>query len=558
MTRILFFGTHPRQFNGYSKVVYEISKCMHLDPNYKLTIFGFQNFHENANHRKDLPDDVFIYDAFANETPKTQAGFGISQVKEFVRLNKPDVCVVYNDMLVILQIVSQLKGIEGMNFKLVTYIDQVYLYQKKEYIDYVNKKADAAILFTKGWEDCIKKQGLAVPTHYLQHGFNKMSYYPIPKHIARQYFGIKPNDFVILNLNRNQPRKRWDVCLKAFAEIVSRHPNEPIKLVIATAVQGAWNLLEIFERELKKRDLTLEVGMKHLIMLDNPQRITDEETNILYNIADIGINTCDGEGFGLCNFEQAGIGIPQVVPRLGGFVDFFDDECAMLVDPKMAYYVDNTRDLVCGEALLCDYMDFVDAIDLYYTNKEIRHRHGVTARKKILQHYAWDDITNKLCDIVDSVTGKTHERRPKPTIVPVAAAPTVEEATNTELLQEVEKIDGSLLKAMAQNDKPAKTFSVTDGDNKPPVVAEVLEQAKPPQTATPEVAEEKKEKKDKKEKEKKDKKDPKKKKGKDKKALQKKLALLLAAIGDDESESESDSDQDGKNKDADSDSSDDV
>jgi len=30
-----------------------------------------------------------------------------------------------------------------------------------------------------------------------------------------------------------------------------------------------------------------------------------------YIIADIGINTCDGEGFGLCNFEQAGIGIPS-------------------------------------------------------------------------------------------------------------------------------------------------------------------------------------------------------------------------------------------------------
>jgi len=57
-----------------------------------------------------------------------------------------------------------------------------------------------------------------------------------------------------------------------------------------------------------------------------------------------------------------------VVPRLGGFVDFFDDECAVLVDPKMAYYV-----LV------------------YYTSKELRDRHGVTARKKTLQHYAWED-----------------------------------------------------------------------------------------------------------------------------------------------------------------------
>ena len=42
----------------------------------------------------------------------------------------------------------------------------------------------------------------------------------------------------------------------------------------------------------------------------------------MYNVGDIGINTCDGEGFGLCNFEQAGVGVPQIVPKVGGFLDF--------------------------------------------------------------------------------------------------------------------------------------------------------------------------------------------------------------------------------------------
>lgn len=405
--RVLFFGTHPKQFNGYSKVVYEIAKVICGVSDIKLTIFGFQNFHENPKHRTDVPPEIVIYDAFANEQPKG-LGFGVNQVKEFVKLNRPDVCIVYNDMLVIQQIVSQLKSVEDPSFKIIAYIDQVYLHQKREFIDYVNKNVDAAILFTKSWEDCIKKQGLNVPTYYLEHGFNPMTYYPIPRNIARQYFGIRQDDFVILNLNRNQPRKRWDICLKAFAEVVSRRPDEPIKMLIATAITGAWNLMEIYERELKKRGLTLEIGMKHIIFLDNPQKITDEETNLLYNVADIGINTCDGEGFGLCNFEQAGIGIPQVVPRLGGFIDFFDDENTMLMDPKMAYYVDSTRDMVCGEALLCDYMDFVDAIEAYYMNKELRERHGQAARKNIVENYSWKRIVDKLVSIVKEVVG-VHE-----------------------------------------------------------------------------------------------------------------------------------------------------
>lgn len=441
MPRVLFFGTHPKQFNGYSKVVYEIAKCMSKMPDYSLSVYGFQNFYDNASHRKDLPDNVIVYDAFANEAPKNM-GFGVGQVKEFVKLNKPDVCVVYNDMLVIAQIVTQLKAVENRTFKIICYVDQVYLHQKKEFIEFINKNADVAILFTKDWETCIVKQGVSVPTSVLEHGFNPQAYYPIPRSIARQYFGIKTDDFIILNLNRNQPRKRWDTCLKAFAEIVSRHQNEPIKMMIATAIQGAWNLMEIYERELSKRDVSMEVGMKHIILLDNPQRITDEETNILYNVADIGINTCDGEGFGLCNFEQGGIGIPQVVPRLGGFVDFFDEECAMMADPKMAYYVDSSRDMVCGEALLCDYMDFVDGIEAYYLNKELREKHGAAARKRILRDYKWSDLTNKLCKTIDD-TLKWREQ---------ASQKAPEMVSVKELVNEVENIDIGTIKALVSAD----------------------------------------------------------------------------------------------------------
>lgn len=405
--KVLFFGTHPKQFNGYSKVVYELMKVLEGKDYLDFQVFGFQNFYDNPNHRKDIPKQSVIYDAASHEDPK-QMGFGFQQIKDFVLICKPDVCVIYNDILVIYQVVTQLKLAQetGLSFKIVVYLDQVYLNQKKEYIDFINKSCDHAIMFTQFWEKNIVDQGLTLKTSHLQHGFNKMTYFPIPKNLARQYYGLKSEDFIILNLNRNQPRKRWDICLKAFAEIVSRHPNEPIKLLIATALQGAWNLLEIFERELKKRNLTIDDGMRHLIIIDNPQKITDEETNILYNVADIGINTCDGEGFGLCQFEEAALGIPQIVPRLGGFIDYLDDSNAILIDPKLAYYVDNTRDMVCGEALLCDYMDFVEGIELYYENKEKRLNHGQNARKKIIEEYDWNKIGQKFVSIITEIVKK--------------------------------------------------------------------------------------------------------------------------------------------------------
>lgn len=402
MTRVLFFGTHYKSSNGYSSVVYELCKELSKHSDIQLTLYGFQNFHTIPNHRDDFPKNVHVYDAWANEEPK-QAGFGIGQVKEFVTTNRPDVCIVYNDLLVLSSIIAQLKEVPNRHFKIIAYIDQVYLCQKKEYITFVNENADVAMLFTPYWEDIIKEQGITIPTCHLQHGFSKDVYFPVPKNLARKFYGLKDEDFIVLNLNRNQPRKRWDICLQAFAEVVAKYPNEPIKLLVATAVQGAWNLLEIFERELKKRGMTLQDGMKHLILLDNPQQLADEDINFLYNVADIGINACDGEGQGLCNYQQAAIGIPQVLPALGGYLDYFNESNSMLCKPVMTYYVDNSRDMVCGEAELIAYRDLADGILKYYTNRDLTKQHGEKCREEIHAKYSWKDLSDKLYHIIKDV-----------------------------------------------------------------------------------------------------------------------------------------------------------
>ena len=404
-TRVLFMGTHPYSTNGYSYVTIELTRQMALRPDIKLSVYGFQNVgmvsEEHKNNRQ-WPENVYVYDACANEVPR-QLGFGFEQVTEFVTLNKPDVVVIYNDMVVVSNILNKLKAVPDKKFKIIVYIDQVYLYQKKDHIKRLNEEVDLVVAFTPYWEDLVKKQGLTVPTDYLCHGFNKMLHYPVPQKLARQYYGLNENDFIITNLNRNQPRKRWDICLQAFAEVVSRHPDDPIKLLIATAPQGAWNFLEVYERELGKRDVSLADGMKHIILIDRPQQLSDDEINILYNVADVGINTADGEGWGLTSSQQSGIGIPQIVSNVGGHKEFLSKDCALLIDPKYTLYIDASRDGVGGEAEVCDWMDFADAIDTYYADEELRKRHGKNARQKMLDNYSWEKVGQHFYDIIRKV-----------------------------------------------------------------------------------------------------------------------------------------------------------
>lgn len=405
--RVLFFGTHPYSTNGYSYVTVELAKYMATKKDVRYSVYGFQNFGNiKDEHQKarQWPENVYVYDAFANENPR-QIGFGFDQVVDFVTLNKPDVVVIYNDMIVVSNILEKLKQLPDKTFKVIVYIDQVYLHQKKEHIKRLNEESDFVLAFTPYWEENVKKLGITKPTDYLCHGFSKSVHYPVPKQLARQYYGLKNDDFIIMNLNRNQPRKRWDTCLQAFAEVVSRHLQDPIKLLIATAMQGAWNLVEVYERELAKRGISLEEGMKHIIIIDNPQQLSDDEINILYNVADVGINTCDGEGFGLCNFQQAAIGIPQIVPKLGGFREFFNKDNAILVDPKMTLYVDASRDGVGGEAELCDWRDFADAIETYYSDDDVRTQHGHRCRQELPEKYAWKKIGERFYSILKTVVG---------------------------------------------------------------------------------------------------------------------------------------------------------
>jgi glycosyltransferase involved in cell wall biosynthesis len=261
-TRVALFGTHPKQFNGYSKVVYEL--CKHVEVSHadlQLHVFGFQNMHNHPEHRMDamtLPGVVEVYDAMAHEEPRAR-GFGEKLVKSYVARVRPHVCVVFNDLSVLNAILNELKDAPSRaEFKVIAYIDQVYLYQKREHLAFVNAHADAAIAFTPEWRDCLVRQGLTRPCHVLVHGINPASVFPIPRPLARRFFALPEKDFLVLNLNRNQPRKRWDVCLQAFAEVVARLPDAPIKMVVGTELKGAWDLVEVYRRELTKRGVPLD------------------------------------------------------------------------------------------------------------------------------------------------------------------------------------------------------------------------------------------------------------------------------------------------------------
>lgn len=428
-TRVMLCGTYPiGQSNGYSRVVYYIAKYLGRKEDVQLTIYGFQNFQQTpGSQRNDIPEGVILHDAFATEEPK-RSGFGDKEIADYLKKNPQDIVIIFNDMVVtsalVKDIVEKMSVEERKKFKLLSYMDQVYPYQKPEYIHMLNEYFDGVIAFTPYWRDVVRKLGLKpeIPTYYFPHGFDSKLYFPIPKKLARTYYELPQDAFIILNLNRNQPRKRWDHTIMAYADVVERHyklkqqfpakKHRPLRLMIGTAFQGFWDLLEIFELEMKKRNIPLEDAREYITTVAKPQQLSDRDINIMYNACDIGLNTCEGEGFGLCQFEHLAVGCPQIAANIGGFREFLHKDNSIVVEPKWFYYVDKMRDGIGGYAEVSDPKDIADAIWTYYTTPKNVINHGYNGRKEILQHYSWETMVNILHTIVQTVASGASTKTP--------------------------------------------------------------------------------------------------------------------------------------------------
>tara|TARA_B000000437_G_scaffold165288_1_gene121974 strand:- start:19691 stop:21073 length:1383 start_codon:yes stop_codon:yes gene_type:complete len=400
--RVLLCGTYPiGTSNGYSKVVYYICKYMEKYDDIELTIYGFQNVANTngANIRKDISDKIKLYDVMANEKPRRN-GFGEKEIGDFIKKNPQDVIIIFNDNIVtsaLTQTIVKECWDEKENFKLISYMDQVYPYQKKNYITLLNTFFDGIITFTPYWENIAKKLGINNKNmYYFPHGFDEKIYYPIKMEIARLYFNLPQNDFLVLNLNRNQPRKRWDITIIAWTKFLNKYYNEKekldrkIKLVVGTSMNGYWDLMDLFENEIKFTDIPWNYAKETIISIEQPQQLSDREINILYNACDIGLNTADGEGFGLCGFEGAGLGKPQVSSYVGGMIEFLSEEYSILVKPCTSIYLDCKTVGIGGKAELTSPDEYSNAFWKYYSDPELIKEHSIKCREHILTHYRWE------------------------------------------------------------------------------------------------------------------------------------------------------------------------
>lgn len=136
---------------------------------------------------------------------------------------------------------------------------------------------------------------------------------PLRRLNARRALKLDDDDhlgaFIVLNANRNMPRKRIDLTMQGFADFATDKPaNVKLYLHMATEDSG-WNVLILAKR----------YGIFERLIMTRADNVrpafSDEQLNLLYNACDVGLTTTTGEGWGMVSFEHAATKAAQVVPR---------------------------------------------------------------------------------------------------------------------------------------------------------------------------------------------------------------------------------------------------
>jgi glycosyltransferase involved in cell wall biosynthesis len=377
--------------SGFGRVSESILTRIHQE--FDTNVMAINYF----GQKHDFPFNIF---AASTKGGQQVDPYGFKYVEELYNAIKPDIIVAFNDVWIIKYYWEILKKYkEEDDFKFVTYFPVDGGGWFPEVVKFLND-IDLAITYTNFAANVIKEAGYTGRIETLEHGIDSDIFYRKNKQECRDIIGnMKKDDFIVFNGNRNQPRKRIDLTIMAFAKFAVDKPNAKLYLHMGIKDCG-WDIVPLFNVEMAKNGINPE-GRLYLSGTDiTPEKnnISPEVLNIVYNSCDVGINTSEGEGWGLVPFEMAATGTPQVLPDYAASSEIFAD-CGELADicfmgKDINYGID--RAYVSIDSI-------VEKLNKLYSDKKY-----YTAQAKACAamtqkpEYQWDNISKKMLGYLQS------------------------------------------------------------------------------------------------------------------------------------------------------------
>jgi glycosyltransferase involved in cell wall biosynthesis len=313
--------------------------------------------------------------------------FGLGRVVPLIKKIRPDVIVVQNDPWNIPAYLAKTGN--------VPVIGAIAVDGKNCAGRGLNGLA-LAIFWTKFGENEAKLGGYSGPSAVVPLGVDLNIYKPQDRLSARRTMGF-PSEldeaFIIGNVNRNQPRKRLDLCISYFAEWIKSRQINDAYFFFHTAPTG--------DQGYDVSQLAKYYGIANRLVLAEPeigQGVSELALVKTYNTFDVMLTTTQGEGFGLPTFEGMACGIPQIVPNWAALEELCED-AAIKVPCSSIACTPNKINVIGG---IADRNETIEAMDSLYNSVELRKEY----RKKGLElvanpRYRWENVGQKFAEAME-------------------------------------------------------------------------------------------------------------------------------------------------------------
>ena len=330
-------------------------------------------------------------------------GFQAQTVRKVVSAFRPHLVVLFNDLWNINGWFSQIEDLrEEIGFKLMAYFptDGTSYFAHAGWLP----KFDRVATYTEHGKQAILDSWVDVPIDVIPHGIDLGMFYPGDRAEARKELGIDPDWFVVLNANRNQPRKRIDLTIRGFARALHLAAgNDRLKLFCHMGKEAiGWDYESLFNAECKRLELD---STARIIGVGGDRRthpyVTQDQLRAIYQASNLVVNTSVGEGWGLISWESGACGIPQIMPKHSA-CEMWGRHATFL--PIVAEYDDQAssvrHSVPSWEALGA-------AISQYFHDPALCEEMGQRAIAWTRQpRWSWNTIANQLQQILTEMHGK--------------------------------------------------------------------------------------------------------------------------------------------------------
>jgi len=351
-----------------------------------------------SNHHGDPCEEQNLYRVYPASNRFQQAPFGEERIREIVEREQPDIICTLNDPWIVS---DQYRRIEDLHkqgkFKFVGYLT-MDSYNWLGGIDPHINVWDAVIAFTEFGAYEFLKAGINRPITVIPHGLDSEVFYPMDKKAARKELKLSEDIFICFNGQRNQPRKRIDITIAAFAQFAVGRPDTQLYLHMGLKDQG-WDVMGLFAREMRKNGLDPNNRIIMTTNSPNPPNVSVEMLNTIYNVADVGINTTKGGGWELVNFEHAACRVAQVVSDHTSTKEIFEGHGKLIrcdhidVDPNY------------GREMPCPSVEHLVEllVELYEDRDELKRVAQSCYGRVTEDQFKWDNISDQFDGVFQEV-----------------------------------------------------------------------------------------------------------------------------------------------------------